>query len=93
MLHDLCAQDRALVFEDPNVLGSFLYLAVFYLIRNLLTGHGPPPLLAFAALPVLLAGLFLSFSRGAWGATVLGLVLMVGLTFWMVYHVTTRRST
>lgn len=79
------------VFEDPNVLGSFLFLAVFYLVRNLLTGEGRHPFLALLALPILLAGIFLSFSRGSWGATVVGLGLMTAMTFWTARSARIRR--
>jgi O-antigen ligase len=64
------------VFEDPNVLGSFLILGVLYLLRRLLTGEAHRPLLALACLLVLLTGTFLSFSRGSWAATLVGILVM-----------------
>lgn len=69
------------VFEDPNVLGSFLLLGVLYLARGLLTGEMHRKLLGAFCLLVLLGGVFLSFSRGSWAATLVGTLLMCGLTF------------
>jgi hypothetical protein len=69
------------VFEDPNVLGSFLILGALYLAHNLLTGRSRSALLSLAALLIILGGIFLSFSRGSWGATVVGMLLMVAMAF------------
>jgi hypothetical protein len=68
-------------FKDPNVLGSFLILGVLYLSRDLLTGEGRRPLLRFLVLAVVIAGIFLSFSRGSWAATVLAVTTLVALTW------------
>ena len=68
-------------FKDPNVLGSFLVPGLLIVLRDLLTGEGRPRLLAFAILPILLAGTFLSFSRGAWAATLLGTTVLLAVTF------------
>jgi hypothetical protein len=63
-------------FQDPNVFGPFLILPVTWSIYQILTGK----LRAFAwhlmPLLVLVLGLFLSFSRAAWGmlAVVMALV-------------------
>lgn len=69
------------VFQDPNLLGSFLILSALYLIRNLLVGETRRVLWSVAALLVLLACIFLSFSRGSWGACVVGIGLTVALTW------------
>src|SRR5829696_1360082 len=63
------------VFEDPNVLGSFLIPAALYLLYNLVGGRSRAPVLAVAALAVIAAGIFLSFSRGS----VIAAVTMVWL--------------
>jgi O-antigen ligase len=68
------------VFEDPNVLGSFLILGLLYCLRDLLTGESRHPFLSLIAMAVLLTGIFLSFSRGSWGATMLSVILVVGMT-------------
>jgi len=69
------------VFEDPNVLGSFLFLGAFYLTHNLITGRARHPLVSIASLLVILVGIFLSFSRGSWMATITGSALMIALTY------------
>ena len=68
------------VFEDPNVLGSFLILGVLYCLHGLLTGEARHPFLMLGLAALLLTGIFLSFSRGSWGATIAGILTMVGLT-------------
>lgn len=63
-------------FEDPNVFGPFLLLPTLLLLRRLMTGAPSTWGLALIALPVLVLGIFLSFSRGAWGMmAVAGVVL------------------
>ncbi len=69
------------VFEDPNVLGSYLILGALYLMHNLLTGVARRPLVSFLTLLLILACIFVSFSRGSWGATVVATTLMIGATF------------
>ncbi|MCE4223705.1 O-antigen ligase family protein [Methylobacterium sp. C25] len=70
--------DRASgTFQDPNVFGSFLTLGALYLMHGLLTGTTRRPVVSFAALLVILAGIFLSFSRGSWGGTVVATGLMI----------------
>ncbi len=57
-------------FQDPNVFSPFLVLPMLYLIYGLIYRS---PLLAavrFVLLIILALGLFLSFSRGAWGLMV-----------------------
>ena len=69
------------VFEDPNLLGSFLILAALYLIHNLITGRTRRILASLVALLVILACIFLSFSRGSWAACVLGIGLMTAMAW------------
>ncbi|GJE56191.1 MULTISPECIES: O-antigen ligase family protein [Methylobacterium] len=64
-------------FQDPNVFGSFLTLGALYLMHALLTGTTRRPLLSFVGLLIILTGIFLSFSRGSWGGTVVATGLMV----------------
>ena len=64
-------------FQDPNVFGSFLTLGALYLMRGLLTGETRRPLFSFVCLLVLLAGIFLSFSRGSWGGSVVATAVMI----------------
>jgi hypothetical protein len=68
-------------FGDPNVFGSFLIPGALYLLRRLITGDLRRPRGALLTLPVLLAGIFLSFSRGAWITTLLAACVLLGLAF------------
>lgn len=79
------------VFEDPNVLGSFLFLGAFYLVHNLVTGYTRRPVLSTLSLFVILVGIFLSFSRGSWMATIFGSALMIVLTYRASTIVAVRR--
>jgi O-antigen ligase len=74
--------DRASgTFQDPNVFGSFLTLGALYLMHGLLTGSARRPLVALAGLLIIMAGIFLSFSRGSWGGSVVAVLLMVGSVY------------
>lgn len=60
--------DRAMgVFEDPNVFGPYLIAPILYLLHRLLTGRLAQAPLVIAGLLILVLGVFLSFSRAAWG--------------------------
>ena len=67
-------------FKDPNVLGPFLVLPVICVLQRILTGR-ISALSGFLAMSVPLFGLFLTFSRGAWGNLVFAALLMIGLLF------------
>ncbi|MEE7494600.1 O-antigen ligase family protein [Methylobacterium oryzae] len=74
--------DRASgTFQDPNVFGSFLTLGALYLMHGLLTGSTRRPLVSLAGLLIVVAGIFLSFSRGSWGGSVVAVLLMVGSVY------------
>lgn len=68
-------------FQDPNVFGPFLAAPALYLLHGILTDRVRR--LPFYALPLLViaAGLFLSFSRGAWGLFAASAALMMGALF------------
>jgi len=68
-------------FEDPNVFGSFLILGVLYLLRDFVTGEGRHVFLRVLIFPLLLTGVFLSFSRGSWIATATAAVALLTMTF------------
>lgn len=68
-------------FKDPNVFGSYLYLGALYLMQGLLLGRSRHWLLSLAALGVIVAGIFLSFSRGSWGATIFAVGFMVTASY------------
>ncbi|KQP31188.1 polymerase [Methylobacterium sp. Leaf104] len=68
-------------FQDPNVFGSFLTLGALYLMHGLLLGTSRRPILASAILMVIVAGIFLSFSRGSWAGTLIAVAVMVGSVY------------
>ncbi|TIP89303.1 MAG: O-antigen ligase family protein [Mesorhizobium sp.] len=74
--------DRATgAFQDPNVFGPFLVLPGVYLLYLLLTGPiSRMPLLAVPLL-IITAGIFFSFSRGAWGMFGVSAILLTGALF------------
>ena len=65
-------------FKDPNVLGSYLVTAVLYLVQRLLLGRRRLLWMVLPSLALILAALFLSFSRGSWAAAILSLGMVVG---------------
>jgi O-antigen ligase len=54
-------------FADPNVFGPFLALPATYLLHRLMTQPAAKAPLYGLALSVIVIGILLSFSRGAWG--------------------------
>ncbi len=78
-------------FQDPNVFGSFLTLGALYLLHGLLVGSTRRPLVALAMLLVIVAGIFLSFSRGSWGGSLVAVGLMVASIFRSTRSVALRR--
>ncbi|MCJ8521687.1 O-antigen ligase [Pseudorhizobium tarimense] len=71
--------DRAMgAFQDPNVFGPYLVAPILYLMHRLLTDRLIKSPLPIAGLLVLVLGVFLSFSRAAWGLLAFsGLMLIV----------------
>jgi hypothetical protein len=72
-------------FKDPNVFGPFLILPALIVLQRMLVGGLRAFVLNGAIALVIAAGLFLSFSRGAWGH--FGASALVMLTF---TYLTTR---
>lgn len=66
-------------FKDPNVFGPCLILPILMLMQSLLGGRIRPRQLL--ALGVILFGLLVSFSRGAWFHCVMSAGCMIGLMF------------
>ncbi|MCC5976566.1 MAG: O-antigen ligase family protein [Salinarimonas sp.] len=77
--------DRASgTFKDPNVLGTFVILPLVLLAQAvLLSGRLRLRYLVPMAI-IVFGGVFLSFSRGAWGHMILSMALMTLLTFMFV---------
>jgi hypothetical protein len=66
-------------FKDPNVFGPFLILPILFLLEHMVTRG--LRLREFVTIFVLLVGLFLSFSRGAWIHFALSAALLLTLLF------------
>ena len=64
-------------FQDPNVFGPFLVTPSLYLIYGLLTGKAMHAPWRIIGLLILSLGVFLSFSRAAWGLFLFSAVLLV----------------
>lgn len=74
--------DRAKgLFKDPNVFGPFLVLPLVTLTRSVLTDKLTRSIWRIPAILILLAGVFLSFSRAAWGMAALALIVVTLLAF------------
>jgi len=71
--HVFTRYDRAMgAFQDPNVFGPYLVAPLLYLLHRLLTGPLVRTPLLILGILVLAFGIFLSFSRAAWGLLVFG---------------------
>lgn len=69
--------DRARgTFKDPNVFGPFLVLPTLLIIQKLLRDSVLKNALLLLPLTILLLGVFLSFSRGAWGVLSAGVLVI-----------------
>jgi hypothetical protein len=74
--------DRAKgTFKDPNVFGPFLILPFIVLAQQILSHPLHRSVGRILGMLVLLAGIFLSFSRAAWGLAIVALLVMTLLTF------------
>lgn len=70
-------------FNDPNVYGPFLVLPAMYALQRVLLGTGRSQLWAALIYLVLFVGVFVSFSRAAWGHFALSSVIVLVLCFWL----------
>ena len=69
-------------FKDPNVFGPFLALPIAFLFRDLITRRrGSSLFWRVPVLLVLLFGVFLSFSRAAWGLVAFEMLAIGYLVF------------
>ena len=68
-------------FEDPNVFGPFLALPIVFLLRQILVQPLNRNFLNILGLMILLAAVFLAFSRAAWGLTAVGMMMMIAIVF------------
>jgi hypothetical protein len=76
--HVFTRYDRAMgAFQDPNVFGPYLVGPILYLLYHLLTGRVMLAPLLIGGILVLVLGVFLSFSRAAWGLLLFGGIALV----------------
>ncbi len=68
-------------FKDPNVLSTYLILPSLMLVQGFMLGTQKHRLVSACVLIVMLAALFLAFSRGAWISFALAAMLLVLITF------------
>jgi hypothetical protein len=68
-------------FKDPNVYSTYLVPPAVFLVNGFMTGRQRWPSLAAVALLIIMAALFLAFSRGAWMNAVLACAMMAALTY------------
>ncbi len=66
-------------FNDPNVLGAFLVLPGLLVFQRLLAGR--MVVRSSLMLLILMVGLFLTFSRGAWGQFAFAGTVLMAVTF------------
>jgi hypothetical protein len=68
-------------FQDPNVFAPFLIFPFLVLVRRALAGALRQAAFSGTLAMVLFAAIFLSFSRAAWGFTLLATLMTTGLLF------------
>lgn len=68
-------------FKDPNVFAPFLILPAMFALQRVLLTQGWRQLIAGAIYMVLFVGVFVSFSRAAWGHFAASSVLTLALVF------------
>lgn len=70
-------------FEDPNVYGPFLILPAVWAAQKLFLERGRTTLVAGTVFSVLFVGIFVSFSRGAWGSIAAATLISFMLVFFL----------
>lgn len=65
-------------FKDPNVFGPFLVLPAIFMLQRIMASRLSALPFYGAILLILFAGIFLSFSRGAWGLFLFCAAAIVG---------------
>ena len=68
-------------FKDPNVFSTFIILPGMLLMHGLMTGEARHKFWSFIGLLIISAGVFFSFSRGAWINYLAASVLLALMTF------------
>ncbi|HEY2138250.1 MAG TPA: O-antigen ligase family protein [Xanthobacteraceae bacterium] len=74
-------------FKDPNVFGPFLILPALIIVQRMIFGGLRAFVLNGIVALIIATGLFLSFSRGAWGHFGFSALMMVAFSY-----ITTRKT-
>ena len=84
--------DRARgTFNDPNVLGAFLVLPALLAFQRVLSRRFIDAARSALLLLLLVAGIFLSFSRGSWGAALFSTAFMMAATYFTSDNLRAKR--
>jgi hypothetical protein len=70
-------------FNDSNVFGPFLVLPAMFALQRLLFGSKRMQVVAALVYTILFVGVFVSFSRAAWGHFALSSLMVLALCFWL----------
>ena len=70
-------------FQDPNVFGPFLVLPAMFALQKVLMGDRREQIIGSLVYVILFIGVFLSFSRGAWGHLAASSLIVVALCFFL----------
>ncbi len=68
-------------FQDPNVYGPFLILPAIWAAQKVFLERGHQTLVSGVVFSVLFVGIFVSFSRGAWGSIAAATLISFMLVF------------
>ena len=68
-------------FQDPNVYGPFLVLPAIWAAQKVFLERGRTTLVSGLIFAVLFVGIFVSFSRGAWGSIAAATLISFALVF------------
>jgi hypothetical protein len=77
-------------FKDPNVFATYLLFPGVMLVQGFLLGTQRHKFISMIGLFIILAALFLAFSRGAWISFLVSSVMIVVLTFMLTPVMRTR---
>ena len=77
-------------FKDPNVFATYLLFPGAMLVQGFLLGTQRHKFISMIGLFIILAALFLAFSRGAWISFLVSSVMIVVLTFMLTPAMHTR---
>lgn len=71
------------LFKDPNVYAPFLMLPAMYALQRLLLATRRKSFLAGLVFVILFLGVFVSFSRAAWGFILVSSIMVFGLCYFL----------